>query len=114
MVVGAFPVRSKIAVITGGGSGINLSFARLALQNGARGILIADLALTKEAEEFVKSAGTSKVVFVKCDVTKRADLENLPKASEKAFGEVPDVWIAGAGVFEPVSRVRDYTVKDES
>ena len=101
MVVGAFPLKNKIAVITGGGSGINLSFARLAIDNGAR-VLIADLKLTKEAEEFVNKAGPRLVVFAKCDVTKRTDLENLAKASQKAFNDTPDVWIAGAGVFEPV------------
>ena len=29
--------------------------------------------------------------------SKRADLENLIKVSEKEFGDVPDVYIAGAG-----------------
>jgi NAD(P)-dependent dehydrogenase (short-subunit alcohol dehydrogenase family) len=103
MVVGQFPLKDRIAVITGGGSGINLSFARLAIKKGAR-VIIADLRLTADAETFVKQAGAQKVVFAKCDVTKRADLEKLPKASEKAFGDAPDVWIAGAGVFEPVGR----------
>lgn len=100
---GDFSLTNKIAVVTGAGSGINLSFAQLAVQAGAR-VIVADLKLTSDAEKFMNSQEGSKVaVFLKCDVTKRYDLENLITASEKEFGDVPDVYIAGAGVFEPVS-----------
>jgi NAD(P)-dependent dehydrogenase (short-subunit alcohol dehydrogenase family) len=96
MVVGNFPLKGKIAVATGGGSGIVLSWVKMAVQQGAR-VVIADLKLTKDGQAFVDSTDAKAVVFAKCDVTKRADLENLVKASEKAFGDSPDVWIAGAG-----------------
>lgn len=97
-----FPLAKKIAVITGAGSGINLAFARLCLQQGAK-VIFADLKLTPEATTLVDSLSSKEAVFVKCDVTKRSDLENLVVVSEKEWGDVPDVWIAGAGVFEPVS-----------
>jgi NAD(P)-dependent dehydrogenase (short-subunit alcohol dehydrogenase family) len=97
-----FPLSTKIVVVTGGGSGINLSFSRLAVQAGAK-VLIADLKLTADGEAFMKTQEAKQsAAFVKCDVTKRADLENLITVSEKEFGDVPDVYIAGAGVFEPV------------
>ncbi len=64
--------------------------------------MIADLKLTQDGEKFVNGEGAKTAVFTKCDVTKRAELENLIKVSEKRFGDVPDVYIAGAGVFEPV------------
>ncbi|RDW94818.1 NAD(P)-binding Rossmann-fold containing protein-14 [Coleophoma crateriformis] len=100
MPLGHFPLNGKIAVVTGAGSGINLSFAKLAIEQGAR-VVIADLKLTKEGEAFVKETNSRSVVFTKCDVTKRADLENLVQSSLDAFQDVPDVWVAGAGVFEP-------------
>jgi len=96
-----FPVVGKIAVITGAGSGINLAFARICIQQGAK-VIFADLKLTPEASTFVDSLSPKEAVFVKCDVMKRDNLENLVVVSEKEFGDVPDVWIAGAGVFEPV------------
>ncbi|PBP15349.1 putative Uncharacterized oxidoreductase [Diplocarpon rosae] len=71
-----FALANKIAVVTGGGSGICLAFSQLAVHRGAR-VLIADLRLTSLAEEFLKTADPEAVKFVKCDVTKRADLENL-------------------------------------
>ena len=43
------------------------------------------------------------MVFVKCDVTVWSDLQELTHVSEREFGDVPDVWVAGAGIFEPVS-----------
>ena len=97
-----FPLAQKIAVITGAGSGINLAFARLCVQQGAK-VIIADLKLTPEGSTFISSISSKSAVFVKCDVTKRCDLENLVVASEKEWDDVPDVWVAGAGVFEPVS-----------
>ncbi|KAI9761865.1 MAG: hypothetical protein M4579_000805 [Chaenotheca gracillima] len=99
MEVGDFPLKGKIVVITGGGSGINLSFAKLSVAQGAR-VVIADLRLTAQAEEFKASAG-DQVIFQQCDVTRWSDLSALSGASEDAFGDSPDVWIAGAGVFEP-------------
>lgn len=102
MPVGELPLKDKIAVVTGAGSGINLSFAKLAVEEGAK-VIVADIKLTNDGEDFLKIAGAKgAAIFVKCDVTKRADLENLVRASEEQFGDVPDVWIAGAGVFEPV------------
>lgn len=40
---------------------------------------------------------------MKCDVVNWADLEAIPAEVEKAFGKgaVADVWVAGAGIFEP-------------
>lgn len=99
--VGDFPIKSKIAVVTGAGSGINLSFAKLSVQQGAR-VIIADLKLTSDAESFLSGEGAKAAIFVKCDVTKRSQLENLIMVSQEKFGNIPDVYIAGAGVFDPV------------
>ena len=101
MVVGDFPLDGQIAVVTGGGSGINLAFVRLALSAGAR-ILIADLKLLPEAAELVDSSD-GKVEFTHCDVSDWSHLRSLPSEVQKAFGDdaIATVWIAGAGVFEP-------------
>jgi len=80
-----------------------LTFAKVAHSKGAR-ILIADLKLTSDAEAYIKEANSARngsVVYNHCDVTKRADLEGVIEKSKEVFGEVPDVYIPGAGVFEP-------------
>ncbi|KIW77994.1 hypothetical protein Z517_07827 [Fonsecaea pedrosoi CBS 271.37] len=94
-----FPVKDKIVAITGGGSGIGLSCAQTALDAGAKAVIIADLRLTPEGEKLVTA--NKNVVFETCDVTKWKDLQHVIDASEKHFGDVPDVYIASAGVFEP-------------
>jgi NAD(P)-dependent dehydrogenase (short-subunit alcohol dehydrogenase family) len=101
MVVGDFPLRDKVAIVTGGGSGINLAFVALAVTSGAK-CLIADLKLSPSAEELLKEH-PGQIAFRKCDVTSWPDLEALPSAVSSAFGAgtIPDVYIAGAGVFEP-------------
>ena len=83
--------------------GIGLSFVKLAAAQTGTKVIIGDLKLTAEAEDLIDT-NTKNVIFSRCDVTKRADLENLITVSVKEFGDVPDIYIAGAGVFEPVRR----------
>ena len=102
MTCGDLPLEGKIVLVTGGGSGINFSFVKRALKAKALGVVIADLSLTQEAQTLA-DVNPRNVVFSKCDVTKRQDMENAVTIAQKKFGDVPDVYIAGAGVFCPVS-----------
>ncbi|KAL4902163.1 hypothetical protein BDW74DRAFT_169662 [Aspergillus multicolor] len=96
-----FPVHTSIAVVTGGGSGIGLAFSKLLQTKGAR-VLIADLRLSSEAESWLATYNTGgQVVFQHCDVTNWAHLENLPVKVKELWGSVPDIWVPGAGIFEP-------------
>ena len=80
-------------------TGINFAFTRLAVNNGAK-VVIVDLKLTDEAEEFVV-AHPNAVKFVKTDVTKWQQLKHSIVFAQTHFGSVPDVYIAGAGIFDP-------------
>lgn len=84
-------------------SGICFEFVKKAIDAGAK-ILIADLKLTPQAQKWFNEVESKvPVAFTTCDVTKWADLRGLADTSKKHFHTVPDVWVAGAGVFEPVS-----------
>lgn len=63
---------------------------------------MADLKLTPEAEDIIKQS-SGKAAHMKCDVSKWSNLEAIPSEVEKAFGKgsVADVYVAGAGIFEP-------------
>jgi NAD(P)-dependent dehydrogenase (short-subunit alcohol dehydrogenase family) len=86
-------------------AGIGLCIAKEAVHRGARGVVIADLKLSSEAEEWQASTDEDTVAFERCDVTDWKALQSLPATSVKHFSDTPDVWVPAAGVFEPVSIV---------
>ncbi|KAJ5457341.1 NAD(P)-binding protein [Penicillium desertorum] len=93
--VADFDVGGKIVAITGGASASNSPSWVLA--KGAK-VLIADLRLTPEAESLVDG---KTVIYLKTDVAKWPELENIVTVSKDVFDDVPDVYVAGAAVFEP-------------
>ncbi|KAI1624819.1 hypothetical protein EDD37DRAFT_363513 [Exophiala viscosa] len=95
-----FPVENKIVLVTGGGSGIGLTFARICHEKGAK-VIIGDLKLTQEAQDYLSSKDKSEIFHETCDVTSWKSLHNLISASLKTFGDVPDVYAPVAGVFDP-------------
>ena len=80
--------------------GISFEFSRQAHAQGAR-VLIADLHLIPEAEELVASSDKSNITFVRTDVSKWSQLSNVFSAALSHFKTVPDVYMLGAGIFEP-------------
>ncbi|KAK5136675.1 hypothetical protein LTR08_002328 [Meristemomyces frigidus] len=99
-----FFVEGKTALITGAGSGINLTFAQLLLARNCN-VLIADLSLRPEAQKLVEEHSSNdgakaRAVFVKTDVVQWPDLDNMFEVAEKEFGGA-DIVCPGAGVFEP-------------
>ncbi|KAJ5470045.1 hypothetical protein N7530_007402 [Penicillium desertorum] len=97
----ALSVKGRSAIVTGAGSGINLSFAKLLVENGCN-VLIADLALRPEAQVLADKhkTGSGRVVFQETNVIDWVQLERMFEVAEKEFGEV-DIVCPGAGVYEP-------------
>jgi 3-hydroxybutyrate dehydrogenase len=100
----AMNVEGKAAIITGAGSGINLSFAKLLLSKSCN-VVIADLALRPEAEALVSqypsTSSGAKAIFQKTDVTDWAELKKMFEVAIAYFGGA-DIVCPGAGVYEPV------------
>ncbi|KAI5791856.1 putative short chain dehydrogenase/ reductase [Geopyxis carbonaria] len=95
-------ISGKTAIITGGGSGINLSFAKL-LASKQCNVVIGDLALTPEAEAFVGSEQppNTRVLFQRTDVTSWPDLAALFTVARERLNTTADIVVPGAGVYEP-------------
>src|SRR6476469_1707377 len=85
----------KIAVITGGSTGIGLAAAKLFVREGAYVFITGRR--QKELDEAVKAIGNN-VTAIQGDVAKLADLDRLYQAVE-AKGRI-DVVFANAGVAE--------------
>lgn len=99
-------VQGKTAIVTGSGSGINLSFATQLLSKGCN-VVFADLALRPEANKVVEghqqaASGHGRAVFQQTDVRQWDQLERMFQVAEREFGDV-DIVCPGAGVYEPVS-----------
>src|SRR4051812_42306844 len=89
--------KGKVAVITGGASGIGRAIADRCVQEGIA-VVLADIedAILAKAETELKSAGGT-VLAVKTDVSRRADVEQLADRAFSAFGQV-DLLFNNAGV----------------
>lgn len=95
-------LQNKVALITGGASGIGAATARLFVQEGAK-VVLADLNEEKgkafEAE--LKTQG-AEAVFVKANITSEEEVASLFKRAIEAFGKVDIVFNnAGIGRVQP-------------
>lgn len=84
---------NKVAIVTGAASGFGAEIARLYVSEGAK-VAVADL--NEEGAKKVAADLGAAAIAVKCDVAKRADVDNLVAATTKAFGTV-DVVVNNAG-----------------
>lgn len=86
----------KVAVVTGGASGIGQAYARRLAEDGAD-IAIADIAPAEETEGMVKSAG--REVFSRaCDISSQEDVGGFADAVAERFGRC-DILVNNAGIY---------------
>lgn len=86
-------LNGKVAIVTGGASGIGLAAVRRFVAEGAR-VLIADIA--EEAGVAVAAKAGPEVVFSRTDVTDEGSLQSAVDAAVDAFGRL-DVMFNNAG-----------------
>ncbi len=84
----------KVAVVTGGGSGIGLATVERFLAEGAR-VVVGDIDKARLAE--VEQRFGDAVRVVECDVTDEGAVEALAATASDAFGRL-DVAFANAGI----------------
>jgi len=89
-------LRDRVAVVTGGASGIGRALARRFVAEGARGVVVADLD-GAGAEAVAAQIGEERALGLACDVTREADLVDVLARASEAFGPV-DLFCANAGI----------------
>lgn len=87
---------NKVAIVTGGASGIGEETTRLFAAEGAK-VVIADFSERGEtvAQELRDSG--YEALFVRTDVTKESDVQALVQATVEKFGKI-DILFANAGI----------------
>ncbi len=91
----------KVAVVTGGGSGIGEAIARLFAASGAK-VVVAG----RRLEPIERVAGDIGGLAVAADVSSEDDVVRLFKACEDAHGRL-DTLVSNAGVTGPVANAED-------
>jgi len=90
-------LKGKVAIVTGGARGIGKACVQGYVKEGAS-VVIGDLEV-EGAQKVAESAtkGESKVIAVKCDVTKKTDADNLAAKTLEKFGRI-DILVNNVGI----------------
>lgn len=86
-------IRGKVAIVTGGASGIGAGLAQRFAAEGAHGVVVADVNLER-AQGVAREIGA---LAVHCDVSREADIQALVAFTRHRFGRV-DIYISNAGI----------------
>lgn len=89
-------LEGKVAVVTGGNSGIGLAAAKRLQEEGAR--VVINGRNKKTLDDAVKSIGNG-VLAVQADVSKKEDLDKLYSTVSQKLGKI-DVLFANAGIYK--------------
>ncbi|WP_321777708.1 bifunctional aldolase/short-chain dehydrogenase [Sulfurimonas sp.] len=95
----------KVALVTGGASGIGHSIAQML---NAKGAAVVVLDINPEVEQIFNKADAKGV---KCDLTSSSDIKSAIEIAVKSFGGI-DIVVSNAGIFTPSENLD--TLSDEN
>jgi NAD(P)-dependent dehydrogenase (short-subunit alcohol dehydrogenase family) len=87
--------KNKVAIITGGSSGIGRATALAFAKKGAK-VVVVDWQESQETMKSIKDLG-AEAIFIKCDVSKSADVKAMVEKTIAAFGRL-DYAFNNAGI----------------
>ena len=98
--------KEKVAVVTGGASGIGLATTKKLLSEGAN-VVILDL---KMDEEIINSLGGNSL-YLKCDVSNEENVKNCIEEIIKKFNHI-DYLVANAGIGGSASKPHEVSMDE--
>jgi len=104
-------VEGKVALVTGGSSGIGRATALLFAKEGAK-VVVADVTVSggEETVQMIKAAG-GDAIFVKADMAKAADVEAMIQKTVATYGRL-DCAHNNAGIEGTTKKTHDYDEAD--
>jgi len=102
-------LENKVAIVTGGGSGIGRAIAILYASEGAQ-IVVSDVDEKGGMETVAQiKANGSQAVFVKADTSKPDESRNVTEVAVATFGGL-HIAVNNAGIGGPISMVGEYPI----
>ncbi|XP_078000258.1 15-hydroxyprostaglandin dehydrogenase [NAD(+)]-like [Glandiceps talaboti] len=93
-------IGGKVVLVTGGARGIGRAIAERFLLQNAKGVSIIDFHEEngkRSERELQQQFGEDKVIFIHCDVSSKADLEDSFRKTKENFGRL-DIVVNNAGI----------------
>jgi D-sorbitol dehydrogenase (acceptor) len=91
-------LKDKIAIVTGGGTGIGEAVVRRYLGEGAK-VVIADVKSKSDLETTYANEDQSRLLLLQADVTRRDGIEEIVNSTIRKFGRI-DILFNNAAVFD--------------
>uniref|UniRef100_A0A6M2F953 Uncharacterized protein n=1 Tax=Populus davidiana TaxID=266767 RepID=A0A6M2F953_9ROSI len=89
-------VQDKVAIVTGGASGLGEATVLAFVENGARGVVIADIQ-DEKGQKLAESIGTNRSTYIHCDVTDENQVKSLVESTVQLYGQL-DIVFCNAGI----------------
>ncbi|XP_057951946.1 (+)-cis,trans-nepetalactol synthase NEPS2-like [Malania oleifera] len=100
-------LEGKVAIVTGGASGLGEATARHFADHGARAVVIADIQ-DEQGRRVAESIGSHRCSYVRCDVTDEDQVRSAVEHAVREYGKL-EVMFSNAGI---VSVSADQVVLD--
>ena len=89
-----FNIKDKIAIVTGGASGIGKAISELFLEKGAK---VAIFDLKENVSDIAKEMNAEKAIGIYCDVTNNDSMDQAIQMAKNYFGKI-DILVNCAGI----------------
>lgn len=100
-------LENKVAIVTGGASGIGEAIVKLFIKQGAK-VVISDLNETLGLQ-LVENLGDGNAIFIKADSSSPEDSKKIVDAALENFGSL-HIAVNNAGIAGPAAIVGDYPI----